>query len=149
MLVESYEALSTEKCERSGSINARFLPSQNFLGIARSATRNAFGGERGVTSFGTRMAPLVRRTSQTMLRLKPRQRAVLVEKVPDLANIGAGVLVFGQFVTEPTSVWLALGGVVLWAILIGLTLLVAGANHGQRADTSWRHLPGGIGHRAP
>jgi hypothetical protein len=39
-----------------------------------------------------------------MLRLKPRQRAVIVEKLPDLANIVAGVFVIGQFVgDEPAS----------------------------------------------
>ena len=49
-----------------------------------------------------------------MLRLKPRQRALIVEKVPDLANIGAGVLVFGQFAgEEPLSVWFVLLGIAL------------------------------------
>ena len=39
-----------------------------------------------------------------MLRLTPKQRAVAVEKLPDLANIAAGFFVFGQFVgDEPTS----------------------------------------------
>jgi hypothetical protein len=32
-----------------------------------------------------------------MIRLKARQREVVVEKLPDLANVTAGALVFGQF----------------------------------------------------
>ena len=45
-----------------------------------------------------------------MLRLRSRQRAVMVEKLPDVANLGVGALVFGQFVGEqPFSPWLALG----------------------------------------
>ena len=62
-----------------------------------------------------------------MLRLKSRQRAVIVEKLPDLANIAAGVFVFGQFVEEePTSVWLVIAGMAIWATIAGVTLLIAG-----------------------
>lgn len=40
----------------------------------------------------------------TMLRLKPRQREAVIEKLPDLANIIAGALIFGQFVAgQPFS----------------------------------------------
>ena len=61
-----------------------------------------------------------------MLRLKPRQRAVIVEKLPDLANLVAGVLVLGQFVGEdPASVWRLIMGVAVWAGLAGITLLIA------------------------
>jgi hypothetical protein len=51
---------------------------------------------------GTRLA-----YSATMLRLKRTQRAIAVEKLPDVANIGLGVLVFGQFVDERQGVNLA------------------------------------------
>ena len=62
-----------------------------------------------------------------MLRLKPKQRAVIVEKLPDLANIIAGVFVVGQFVgSEPASVWLVTAGVAVWTGLAGVTLLIAG-----------------------
>ncbi len=62
-----------------------------------------------------------------MLRLTPRQRAVTVEKLPDLANIATGFLVFGQFVgEEPTSVWLVTAGIAIWVIIAGVTLLIAG-----------------------
>ena len=62
-----------------------------------------------------------------MLRLKPRQRAITVEKLPDLANIAAGVFIFGQFVgDEPTSVWLVIAGLALWTARAAIALLLAG-----------------------
>ena len=62
-----------------------------------------------------------------MLRLKPRQRAVMVDKLPDLANLVAGVLVLGQFVgEEPTSIWRVVVGFAAWTVLAGVTLLIAG-----------------------
>ena len=62
-----------------------------------------------------------------MLRLKPRQRAVIVEKLPDLANLAAGVLVRGQFVgEEPAAVWRIVVGAALWTGLAAITLLIAG-----------------------
>jgi hypothetical protein len=62
-----------------------------------------------------------------MLRLKPKQRTVIVEKLPDLANIIAGVLVIGQFVGErPASLWLVVAGLAIWAGLALVTLIVAG-----------------------
>ena len=49
-----------------------------------------------------------------MLRLKPRQRQVLIEKLPDLANVIAGAMIFGQFIAGQTfSVYVAVAGVVL------------------------------------
>jgi hypothetical protein len=63
----------------------------------------------------------------TMLRLTPKQRAVTVEKLPDLANIAAGFFVFGQFVgEEPTSVWLVTAGITICVTIAGVTLLIAG-----------------------
>ena len=62
-----------------------------------------------------------------MLRLKPRQREVLVDKFPDLANVGAGLFVFGQFVgQQPPSMFLLGVGVAAWAVLIIIALMVAG-----------------------
>jgi len=44
-----------------------------------------------------------------MLGLRERQRAVLIDKVPDLANIAAGALIFGQLLGEgPISPVIAL-----------------------------------------
>lgn len=75
---------------------------------------------------GTRLASVA-----TMLRLKAKQRAVAVEKLPDLANVILGVLVFGQFVDErPVSIWLVSAGIAIWLILAGATLFLAGGDHG-------------------
>jgi hypothetical protein len=61
-----------------------------------------------------------------MLRLKPAQRRVLVAHLPELANVGAGSLLFGQFLSDrPYSVGLAVLGVVAWSILIGVVFLLA------------------------
>jgi hypothetical protein len=50
----------------------------------------------------------------TMLRLKREQRALVADKVGDLANLAAAGLVFAQFVSDqPFSLWMALGGRVL------------------------------------
>ena len=47
-----------------------------------------------------------------MLRLNRAQRAVLVDKVPDVANLAIGALSFGQFLGErPFSFMRALCGV--------------------------------------
>jgi len=52
---------------------------------------------------------------------------VIVEKLPDLANLFVGVLVLGQFVgEEAVSVWLMVMGGAVWAVLAAVTLLVAG-----------------------
>ena len=62
-----------------------------------------------------------------MLRLKPTQRAVIVEKLPDLANLVAAILVLGQFVgDEPTSTWLVTAGIAIWVTIACATLLIAG-----------------------
>jgi hypothetical protein len=101
--------------------------------IAISATRRRLRcGTNAITSdrdarisrnvTGTRPA-----YTATMLRLKPRQRAVAVEKLPDLANVILGVLVIGQFVDDaPVSIWLVGAGFAAWVALAGLTLFIAG-----------------------
>ena len=59
--------------------------------------------------------------------VKTTQQVVIVEKLPDLANIIAGVFVVGQFVGEqPVSLWLVTTGLAIWAGLAGVTLLIAG-----------------------
>ena len=61
-----------------------------------------------------------------MIRLTTARRRVLIAHVPELANVGAGSLLFGQFLNErPYSLALALGGVVLWFLLIGVVLVLA------------------------
>ena len=61
-----------------------------------------------------------------MLRLNARQRTVLLEKVPDVANLAIGALLFGQFVGgQPFSPWSALTGFVIWIVLMAMTLSIA------------------------
>ena len=60
-----------------------------------------------------------------MLRLTRRQRTTLVEKVPDLANLAAAGLVFGQFVGgQPFSRTVAFVGILAWAGLIAFALVL-------------------------
>lgn len=65
-------------------------------------------------------------TAATMLRLKPRRRAVLVETLRELANLTAGALVLAQFVGQrPLSVGLALAGVASWVALVVMAVVLA------------------------
>lgn len=62
-----------------------------------------------------------------MLRLKRRQREVILDKLPDLANLVAGALLFGQFLSgQPFSLSVAFAGMALWALFSGWTLWLAG-----------------------
>jgi hypothetical protein len=61
-----------------------------------------------------------------MLRLKSTQRAVLVDKVPDMANIVAGAIVIGFAVGEPRLSWpVFIGGIAFWAAAIMFVLAIA------------------------
>jgi hypothetical protein len=61
-----------------------------------------------------------------MIRLKPARRRILIAHVPELANVAAGSLLFGQFLTDrPYSLALAAVGVAVWFALVGFTFLVA------------------------
>ena len=61
-----------------------------------------------------------------MLRLKLAQRRVLVAHLPELANVGAGSLLFGQFLSDrPYSLPLAAVGVAAWAMLIAIVFVLA------------------------
>lgn len=63
----------------------------------------------------------------TMLRLNREQRALLAEKIPDIANIGTGALVFGQTLDGGHfSRSLALVGFVVWVLLFGFAMMFAG-----------------------
>ena len=62
-----------------------------------------------------------------MLRLTSRQRTMLIEKVPDVANLTAASTFLGQFLSDrPFSVTLALAGLSVWAALAVLTFVLAG-----------------------
>lgn len=52
---------------------------------------------------------------------------MLIEKLPDAANLALGALVFGQFLSErPYSVGLALIGITVWAALLSGAFLLGG-----------------------
>ena len=61
-----------------------------------------------------------------MLSLKDEQRAVLVDKLPDLANVTAGAMVFGQAMSDRRFSFEIAGlGIALWFVFIGVSLLFA------------------------
>jgi hypothetical protein len=62
-----------------------------------------------------------------MLRLRQRQRTVLIETFREAGNLAAGAMILGQFVGEqPLSIWVFLAGVGLWLALVGVAVLLAG-----------------------
>jgi hypothetical protein len=61
-----------------------------------------------------------------MVELTNRQRALLADKLPDVANMAAGALVFGQFLGDRAfSRPLAAGGLALWAFLFCCAAVLA------------------------
>ena len=61
-----------------------------------------------------------------MLRLTPQRRAMLVEKVPDLANLILASTFLGQFLTDhPFSIIPAIVGFLVWAGLAVFAFAVA------------------------
>jgi hypothetical protein len=63
---------------------------------------------------------------ETMVRLKPGQRRLLVAHIPPLANLAAGSLLFGQFLSErPYSLMVALIGFGTWFALFGIAFFFA------------------------
>ena len=76
-----------------------------------------------VFAAGMRPAPL----RSTMLRLKPPQRRVVADKLPDLANLGAASLIFGQLVGDgQVSLAVMTLGAALWAMFFLIALVAAG-----------------------
>ena len=61
-----------------------------------------------------------------MLELSGRQRGILADKLPDTANVAAGVLVFGQLLGDysvsPLRLMLGAG---FWAALIVFAVVLA------------------------
>jgi hypothetical protein len=61
----------------------------------------------------------------TMLKLKPKQRDVLIDKLPDVGNLAAGALVFGQMLSDrPFSLPVELLGLGLWLSLMAYSLFL-------------------------
>ena len=62
-----------------------------------------------------------------MLRWNPRQRELFVDKMPDVANVAAASMFFGQFLSDrPFSVWLGVAGLFAWLLCWVLAYLAAG-----------------------
>lgn len=59
-------------------------------------------------------------------KLKPGQRAMFVDKLPDAANLAIGALVFGQFLSAEPSTLLAVVGMALWCVFIAWAAVLAG-----------------------
>ena len=61
-----------------------------------------------------------------MLLLNDAQRALLTDKVPDVANLAVSGLFFGQFLGDrPFSLTLALYGLGSWAVLFAWAVMLA------------------------
>ena len=62
----------------------------------------------------------------TMVELNKAQRAVLVDTLPDAANLAVGALFFAQFLSERAfSSYVALAGLALWVLLVGFAVRLA------------------------
>ena len=60
-----------------------------------------------------------------MVELSEEQRRVVVDKLPDMANVAAGAMVFGQFIgDQPFSITVAAAGVAAWIALGGIVFLL-------------------------
>lgn len=62
-----------------------------------------------------------------MVGLTREQRRMLIDKLPDAANLALGALVFGQFLGDrPFSAAVAVLGVVTWAAFLGGAFILGG-----------------------
>lgn len=62
-----------------------------------------------------------------MIELNAKRRALIADKLFDVANVGVGGMVFGQFLSEqPFSVVLALTGVAIWVTLFVVSVAIEG-----------------------
>jgi hypothetical protein len=80
------------------------------------------GGRFRDIAAGTRFAGCL----GTMLHLSDDQRRMLIDKVPDVANVAAGALVFGQILAgQRFSLPLAAVGTAIWIVLVGWSFFLA------------------------
>ncbi len=62
-----------------------------------------------------------------MVGLTSEQRQMLLDKVPDTANLVLGTLAFGQLLSdEPFSAAITTGGFVVWGLLFGWAFRIGG-----------------------
>jgi hypothetical protein len=60
-----------------------------------------------------------------MVGLNREQRRTLADKLPDMANVAVGGMVFGQFLGDrPFSPVLALSGLVFWVLVIATVVFL-------------------------
>jgi len=60
-----------------------------------------------------------------MVELTSEQRQMLIDKLPDAANLALGALVFGQFLGDrPFSLGVATLGTGAWAVLLGAAFVL-------------------------
>ena len=63
----------------------------------------------------------------TMVGLTEEQRRMLIDKLPDAANLALGARVFGQFLGgRPFSSAVAVLGIVTWAVLLACAFVIGG-----------------------
>jgi hypothetical protein len=63
----------------------------------------------------------------TMLNSNSKQRALLADKLFDIANVAAGGMIFGQFVAERRfSVLLAAIGIAIWVFVVSISIVISG-----------------------
>ena len=101
------------------------LPPSGRSWVAKTHTFECLSRKIPVSGAGTLLALNVAAV-RTMLRLKPAQRAVLVDKLPDMANIVAGAIVIGFAIGDPRASWpLLMTGLGLWAGALVFVLSIA------------------------
>jgi len=62
----------------------------------------------------------------TMLELSRNQRLLLADKLSDAANVAAGAMVFGRFLSDrPFSVWQTVMGGALWIVFVMCGVVLA------------------------
>jgi len=62
-----------------------------------------------------------------MVGFTREQRQMLIDKLPDAANLALGALVFGQFLGDrPFSMTLAVLGIGTWMVLFACALWIGG-----------------------
>lgn len=67
-----------------------------------------------------------------MLRLPKRRRELLIDKLPDAANVALGALVFGQFLRDdPYSIVAVVIGAATWLGLMAVAWLVSEGRDGR------------------
>jgi hypothetical protein len=78
---------------------------------------------------GSPLWHLLRYLWETMLQLNKAQRALLADKLSDVANFAAGAWIFGQaFSDQSFSPLFAMLGVVIWCLVGWLAIRCAGGS---------------------